>query len=46
MGRGDPKPGNSRGGVMEHKGVKQIAEQDKGFSAPIIFVLFLFLPNP
>jgi hypothetical protein len=46
MGRGDPQQGDSRGGVMEQKGIKQIAEQNKGFNVPIIFVLFLFLPNP
>ncbi len=46
MGRGDPQPGDSRGGVMRHKGVMQIAEQNKGSSVLIIFVLFLFLPNP
>jgi hypothetical protein len=46
MGRGDPQPGDTRGGVMGQKGIKQIAEQDKGFSIPINFVLFLFLPNP
>jgi hypothetical protein len=46
MGRGDPQQGDTRGGVMRHKGVMQIAEQNKGFCVPIIFVLFLFLPNP
>ena len=46
MGRGDPQPGDTRGGVMGHKGIKQIAEQNEGLSVPIIFVLFLFLPNP